>query len=349
MEHNSTILAVDDEQIGRELIEALLIGRGYNLVFAKDGTEALEKASQIVPDLILLDVMMPGMDGFEVCRRLRTDPLLAEVPIIMVTALGDRDSRLRGIESGVDDFITKPFDQVELRARVQTITRLSQNRRRALEALRKNMAETEHLLLNILPKPIAERLKQDQGVIADRFDEVTILFADIVGFTKFAVHASPTELVALLNEIFSVFDRLTERYGLEKIKTIGDKYMVAGGLPTPRRDHVEAIAEIALDMQHEVALYNQRNNRQFSIRIGINTGPVVAGVIGVKKFIYDLWGDTVNLASRMETQGVEGRIQVTEATYNHLQDKYLFEKRGMIQVRNRGEIDTYFLRGRKTE
>ncbi|HBL61530.1 MAG TPA: hypothetical protein DDZ80_24835 [Cyanobacteria bacterium UBA8803] len=207
--------------------------------------------------------------------------------------------------------------------------------------------KSEHLLLNILPKPIADRLKQNHETIADSFSEVTVLFADIVGFTQLSTQISPTELVNLLNDIFSAFDRLTETYSLEKIKTIGDAYMVASGLPVPRSDHAEAIAEMALGMQQEVKRFNERHNAGLSIRIGINTGPVVAGVIGTKKFIYDLWGDAVNTASRMESHGLAGSIQVTASTYNHLRDKYVFENRGLIPVKGKGEMMAYLLIGSK--
>ena len=347
MEHESTILIVDDEQVGRDILHAMLVGRGYKLAFAHDGKDAIAKAAELAPDLILLDVMMPGIDGFEVCRRLRADPGLVEVPVIMVTTLNDRDSRLQGIEAGADDFVSKPFDKLELQARIRTITRLNRKRKRVMEALQDNMAKTECLLLNILPGPIAERLKKNPGIIADRFDDVTVLFADIVGFTKLTNQIPPAELVALLNEVFSSFDELTERYGLEKIKTIGDKYMVAGGLPIPRPDHAEAIAEMALDMKDQMVRFNAQNDRSFRLRIGINTGPVIAGVIGVRKFIYDLWGDTVNIASRMETYGLVGYIQVTAATRERLQDKYVFERRGKVRVKNGGEVDSSLLMGRK--
>jgi len=349
MMQNSTILIIDDEAGVRETLESLLMGEGYNLAFASDGAEALAKATELIPDLILLDVMMPDMDGFEVCQHLRAGPLLAEVPIIMVTVLDDRDSRLQGIEAGADDFVSKPFDRIELRARVRMTIQLNRKRKRALEALQKQMKETERLLLNILPKPIAERLKQGSGIVADRFDEVTVLFADIVGFTRLAAQRSPTELVAWLNEIFSSFDELVEQYGVEKIKTIGDKYMVAEGLPAPRPDHAEAVAEMALDMKDEIALFNKKNDMSFDMRMGINTGPVVAGVIGAKKFIYDLWGDTVNIASRMETHGLAGHIQVTEATHRRLRGRYLLKERGVINVKNTEAMVTYFLVGRKLD
>lgn len=207
--------------------------------------------------------------------------------------------------------------------------------------------KVERLLLNILPQPIAERLNQEQSIIADSFAEVTIMFADIVNFTPIAARLSAPEVVNLLNKIFSAFDQLAERHGLEKIKTIGDAYMVVGGLPTPRADHAEAVAEMALDMQEEIARLNREINESFSIRIGINTGPVVAGVIGLKKFIYDLWGDAVNTASRMESHGLANCIQVSQTTYKLLRDKYLFQERGAIHVKGKGEMLTYLLTGRK--
>jgi adenylate cyclase len=222
------------------------------------------------------------------------------------------------------------------------------DRKRFESALRLQQAKAEELLLNILPPSIAEKLKQNSGAIADSFPEVTVLFADIVNFTQLAARMSPTELVNLLNQIFSAFDRLAERHGLEKIKTIGDAYMAVGGVPLPRPDHAEAIAEMALDMQTAIAQLNLEQHEVFPIRIGINTGPVVAGVIGIKKFIYDLWGDTVNIASRMESEGLAGCIQVTTSTYQRLKDQYLFIERGEIPVKGRGVMQTYLLVGRKT-
>lgn len=207
--------------------------------------------------------------------------------------------------------------------------------------------KSERLLLNILPQAIAEQLKEKPSHIADGFAEVTILFADIVGFTQLSERLSPTQVVNLLNEIFSAFDRLTEEYGLEKIKTIGDAYMVVGGIPMPRSDHAEAIAAMALDMRKEVARFNLNHSTAINIRIGINTGPVVAGVIGTKKFIYDLWGDAVNTASRMESHGLAGCIQITQSTYERLKDGYLIQERGRIPIKGKGEMTTYLLIGEK--
>ena len=217
----------------------------------------------------------------------------------------------------------------------------------ALRALAVEQAKSERLLLNILPAPIAQQLKEEERTIADNFAEVTVMFADIVGFTELASQTRPIELVEILNVIFSEFDQLTEEHGLEKIKTIGDAYMVVGGLPVQKPNHAEAIAAMALDMQDRITEFCKDTGKALSIRIGINTGPVIAGIIGTKKFIYDLWGDTVNIASRMESHGIPGSIQVTEATYKRLRKEYLFEERGPIQVKGKGKMNCYLLKGKK--
>lgn len=225
--------------------------------------------------------------------------------------------------------------------------------RRQMEVAYQQLAieqeQSERLLLNILPQSIAHRLKQSSGTLAEHFSEASVLFADIVGFTELSTKIPPTEMVELLNKIFSLFDQLAEKHDLEKIKTIGDAYMVVSGLPMPRQDHALAIADMALDMQQELAKFNVENNQNFQIRIGINTGPVVAGVIGLKKFIYDLWGDTVNIASRMESHGIPGSIQVTCETYELLKNHYNFVERGIIHVKGRGDMKTYFLKGKFSE
>lgn len=225
--------------------------------------------------------------------------------------------------------------------------------RRQLEVAYHRITEeqerSEKLLLNILPHTIAQRLKQqtEYMAIADSFSHAGVLFADIVGFTALSTRISPPELVQLLNEIFSEFDRLAEFHGLEKIKTIGDAYMVVSGLPETRDDFAEAIADMALDMRDALANFNQQHHLEdypnFSMRVGIAIGPVVAGVIGLKKFIYDLWGDTVNLASRMESHGLPDAIQVTQETYNLLQDQYHFTYRGEIEIKGKGKTPTYLL------
>ncbi len=208
--------------------------------------------------------------------------------------------------------------------------------------LRAEQKKSEQLLLNILPGCIADQLKESDQSIADSFSNVTVLFADIVGFTEISSTASPVELVELLNHIFSVFDQLSQQYGLEKIKTIGDAYMVVGGLPQPQQKHAQAIADMALAMQAHAEKFTFRG-QAIALRIGINTGAVIAGVIGRKKFSYDLWGDTVNVASRMESSGMPGKIQVTETTYQLLKDQYQFVDRGLVPIKGKGELMTYWL------
>ena len=209
--------------------------------------------------------------------------------------------------------------------------------------------KSERLLLNVLPASIAARLKQTEAVIADGFPEVTVMFADLVDFTRRSERIRPEQLVENLNDLFSVFDQLARERGLEKIKTIGDAYMVVGGLPDPRPDHADAVADMALAMRAEVAGRCDPSGQPLAVRIGIDTGPVVAGVIGTSKFSYDLWGDTVNTASRMESHGVPDCIQVTARTYQRLRDRYRFERRGPIQVKGKGEVLTYLLEGRVQE
>ena len=203
----------------------------------------------------------------------------------------------------------------------------------------------EGLLLNTLPAPIARRLQAGEQVIAERFDEVTVLFADIVGFTPLAAAMSPEALVRLLGRVFTEFDNLSDTLGLEKIKTIGDAYMVVAGVPTPRTDHREAMAEMALGILRAVERVNLVLGTHLAVRVGMFSGSVVAGIIGVRKFAYDLWGATVNVASRMESQGVRGKIHVHESTYLALRGRYRFERRGIIEVKGLGAMPTYFLLG----
>jgi adenylate cyclase len=214
-------------------------------------------------------------------------------------------------------------------------------------AIERERQRSEALLLNILPREITEVLKTRSGTIAQRYPEASILFADIVGFTTLSAQMGAEEMVELLNETFSYFDSLVERYDLEKIRTIGDNYMVVAGVPRPCPDHAESLASMALGMQAYAAAPPSSGRSRPRLRIGISTGPVVAGVIGVKKFQFDVWGDAVNAASRMESQGLPGEIQVTRATYELIKDRFVCDPRGRIPVKGMGQMETWFLRGRR--
>jgi adenylate cyclase len=343
-----SILVVDDTLDIRQMLADQLSMYGHTVTEAADGREALELIHGQPFDLILLDLKMPDVDGFAVLECVKTDPALRHIPIIVISGADDLKNMVRSIELGAEDFLSKPFEPAILTARVHASLerkRLRDNERAYLHVIEQERTTSERLLLNILPKPIADRLRQERRLIVDRFPEVTVLFADIVGFTELTAHVSPEELIGWLNDIFSTFDELVDKYRLEKIKTIGDTYMAAAGLPTPRPDHVQAAAHLALAMRDLVAGLTTPIGEPLQLRIGLDTGPVVAGVIGNAKFNYDLWGDAVNTASRMESLGLPAHIQVTPAVFERLKDRFQIEERGLIAVKGKGEMKTYWLLG----
>lgn len=265
--------------------------------------------------------------------------------VALVALAGLLDSRISGLD--VPPAMVVVFFVLNISALSALVYLLLQYFIRGLErtraALEAEQEKSERLLLNVLPEPIAPRLKQGERLIADAFEEVTVLFGDIVDFTPMSDRMAPEQVVEMLNEIFSAFDQLVEQRGLEKIKTIGDAYMAVAGVPIPRSDHAEAAAEMALCMRDVAVAHHVK------IRIGIDSGPVVAGVIGTKKFSYDLWGDTVNTASRMESHGLPGQIQVTPRLYRRLKDTYRFQPRGPLEVKGKGWIEPYLLVGRTAD
>ena len=350
--YQGSILVVDDNEMIRDPLTLLLEMQGHTIMEASNGIEALEMARRHDYDLILLDIMMPEMDGYEVLSHLKADIDLRHIPVVVLSAVDAMESVVRCIKLGAEDYLFKPFDKVLLKARVNASLQKKVWRDQEKAYLRQIEVEREksdNLLLNILPEPISERLKKGEEIIADYFEDATVLFADIVGFTEMASDLSAKEVVGMLNELFSAFDQLAERYELEKIKTIGDAYMAVSGLPTPRFDHAAAVAEMALAMQLELARFNENGRlpQLLDMRIGVSSGPVMAGVIGKKKFAYDLWGDTVNMASRMESHGMKNHIQVSETTYRQLQDKFELTSRGEIEIKGKGKMLVYILQGKK--
>ena len=295
---------------------------------------------------------MPIMDGFQVMASLREIETSGYLPVLVITA--QPEEKLRALKSGARDFISKPFNLAEVLVRVQNLLEvrlLNLQTKSLFEQVVAEQRVSEHLLNNVLPEVIVKRLKQQpefqadnlSKVIADTFPEVTVLFADIVGFTKFAETVSARVLVDVLNEIFTKFDNITDHRGLEKIKTIGDSYMAAAGLPLPMHNHAEQAAHAAFDMLEAMERFNQKNDYKFEIRVGMNSGSVVAGVIGVRKFLYDIWGDVVNTASRMESQGVPGKIQITDSTQIRLGQRFITQNMGYKDIAGKGAVNTWFL------
>jgi class 3 adenylate cyclase len=348
--HSGNLLVVDDDSMNREMLARRLQRSGFNITTAENGRVALELLKQRAFDLVLLDIIMPELNGFHTLEFIKADPHLRHLPVIMLTALDEVDSTVRCIEAGAEDYVPKPFNTIILHARINASLekkRLRDQEQAYLSELQAERAKSDRLLLNVLPTAIADRLKQGERTIVDSFREATVVFADIVGFTSFSANIAPSRTVQLLNDLFSGFDKLAETYELEKIKTIGDSYMVVGGVPIPRPEHAERCALMALDMLEVLNHFNRRHSLNLDIRVGINSGPVVAGIIGMRKFSYDLWGDTVNVASRMESHSLPGMIQVSPSTHALLADKFILEERGQIDVKSRGFMATYRLVGRK--
>ena len=324
--------------------------------FCREAEAALAAVAAFMPSVILQDLVMPGTDGLDMVRRFREVPATARVPVIVLSAKEEAVVKARLLEAGANDYLVKLPDPVELVARIRVHSdayhRLLE-RDAAFEALERSLADLEHerqkserLLLNVLPAQVAERLKNGESAIAESFDCVTVLFADLCGFTTFSQRVDARHLVDLLDEIFSAFDDLARAHGVEKIKTIGDAYMAVAGLPVPRVDHATAVAEMALGMHEAFHRVVGPRGLPLDLRIGVHSGPVAAGVIGRHKFSYDLWGDTVNLASRMESHGEPARIHVSRATRDLLGGAFHFADRGEIDVKGKGPMRTFFLLGR---
>jgi class 3 adenylate cyclase len=283
-------------------------------------------------------MMMPGLSGFEVLCRLKADAGTRHLPIIMISALDELDSTVRCIAAGAEDYLPKPFNRVVLRARVGA----SLEKKGLLDELRVEKERSEALLLNILPR--SDRMRRGEQVIADRIPEATVLFSDLVDFTSISASLAPEETVKLLGVLFSEFDNLAIRHGLETIKTIGDGYMVTGGIQGGPPERAIAVAEMALSMLDATNAASRDIDRKLQLRIGIHTGgPIVAGVLGTHKIAYDVWGDAVNTAKRMETYGLPGHVHVSAATRKALGNAFRFEPRGSIDIKGKGPMETYFL------
>ncbi len=344
------ILVVDDLETDRDLLARQLVNDGHTVSCADGGLQALAMADREPIDVILLDLMMPDLNGFEVLARLKADGRTESIPVIMISAYDEQEKAIQCLEIGAEDYLAKPVNVVLLRVRINSCIerKHAQDREKTyLAQIGLEKKNSEELLLNILPSQIIKRINAGEKLIADSFEAVTVLFSDLVNFTALSSQMEASELIKDLNSLFSRFDSLAKELGVEKVKTIGDAYMLVAGIPDPMPGHMEACADMAIGMIAALEEINPTLSKPFKIRIGLHTGPVVAGIIGHHTYVYDVWGTTVNHASRYESYSLPGHIHISEQLARPLMDKFDCQSRGVLEMRSIGEVETFFLKGRR--
>jgi adenylate cyclase len=345
------ILIVDDNEDNRYTLRLLLESDGHERVIdASGGNEAIALLEREKFSLVLLDLMMPDLNGDEVLKIIKANPDSRDLPVVMISADTDTEKVSKCIELGADDYLAKPFNPIILRARIASALRRQSLRALETEYLGKieqAKKHSENLLRNMLPPEIAARLRNGESNIADHFEDITVIFADIVGFGKMTARMKAFEIVGCLNQLFSEFDRLADDRGVEKIKTIGDNYMAIAGLPTPRSGHARIATKLALDMIVATGRLQSRLPVPLSIRVGLHSGSVMAGVIGTHKFAYDVWGDTVNIAARVEAASHPNRVLVSAVTAKMLGADFELDGPHNIDTKEARVIETFFVTQRQ--
>ena len=349
MNDNKTrILIVEDEKIIGLDIKNNLEHAGYEIIqIVNTGESAIDLAGELRPALVLMDIMLGGgISGIEAADSIRRK---YNIPVVYLTALSDEETLHKAKVTEPYGYIPKPFDKKGLHTAIEMalykhkVDSLLQLKTRELE---EEKHKTEQLLLNILPAGIINELKQKGTVDPRFFESISILFSNFHDFSSISQKLEPSKLIGELNEIYFKFDSLVQNAGIEKLKTIGDTYMIGGGLPVETNDHAEIIIETALAMIDYMNWRNKKTKLDWKLRIGINSGQVIAGIVGTHKFTYDVWGDTVNIASRMENHSEPGRINISGSTYQIVNEKYKCEFRGKLHAKGKGEIDMYFVNGK---
>ncbi len=336
----SRILIVDDIEENLKVLTDTLVRDGYHPLQAKSGERAVQIAKAALPDLILLDIRMPGMDGFETIAVLKADEATKDIPVIFISALNQVEDKVQGFKSGAVDYVSKPFQKEEVLARVSTHLNLRKAQRQVEEERRKS----DKLLLSMLPEAVADELKEKGYSEPQSFDAVSILFSDIVDFTRLAATFEPKKLIAELNDIFTHFDTIMSSHGCERIKTIGDAYFAVAGIPEPLPDHAFALVTAARQMIDFLKARRDSGGAPWNVRIGIHSGPAVAGIVGTEKYLYDVFGDSVNIASRMEGLSEPGRINISSATKALLAGRFELETRPAIEVKGKGPMDMFLVK-----
>jgi adenylate cyclase len=341
------ILIVDDNDDDRYTLQLLLENEGHSRIsIAADPREAIALLEKEKFSLILLDMMMPEMTGDQVLKIIKDNPDTRDTPVVMLSADSDTETVSKCIAIGADDYLPKPFNSTILRARIASALR--KHSLRALESdylvkLEQEKRHSEDLLRNVLPPEIVVRLRNGESNIADHFDDATILFTDVVGFTKITARMRAYEIVGCMNRLFSEFDMLAENVRVEKIRTFGDSYMAVAGIPTPRAGHAAVATKLALDMVAATERLRSSLPTAFSIRVGIHSGPVMAGVIGTRKFVYDVWGDTVNIAARLEAASRPNQVLVSAATAKKIEGEFTLDGPHVIETKEQRQIEAYFV------
>lgn len=344
------ILVIDDDPIQRKIIEHIIEDLERNIIVSRatNGKEALDLIEQSTPNLIITDWDMPQMNGIEFCKQIHLDKELDHIPVIMCTGINTTSEHLKtAFESGVADFIRKPIDKMELLSRVNSMIRLSesyQTIKAQKEKIEEEKEKSDKLLLNILPRKVAKELKENGIYEPELFDNVTVFYSDIVDFTQLTLEIRPKDLFRELNDIISGFDEIMEKHNCERIKTVGDAYIAVCGMPIPNENHAENIINASIDVIQFLRDRNLKYAHIWEIRVGIDTGKIVGGIIGAKKYIYDIFGDPINMASRLESTSEIMRIHVSETTYNLAKDKFNFDVEKPHNIKGKGKMKMFFVR-----
>jgi CheY-like chemotaxis protein/class 3 adenylate cyclase len=341
-----SLLVVDDSETNRDILSRRLQRQGYTVAAAEHGHEALQMIQAHPFDLVLLDVMMPGMNGYEVLRRLKADAALRHIPVIMISALDEIDSVVRCIDLGAEDYLPKPFNPVLLQARIGACLEKKRLRDREVLYLQQIEAEkkrSDELLRVILPDPIVEELKATNTVRPRMYENVAVLFCDVVGFTPYCEQRQPEEVLASLQQQTEVYEELTMRHGIQKIRTIGDDFLATAGLLYAAENPVLDCVKCGLDM----IVAAERLPAQWNVRVGIHVGPVMAGVVGHRQYMFDLFGDTVNTAKRVESYGANGAVNVSEKAWEQIADHCNAASLGLTMVKGKGPMELFQVLGLK--
>jgi len=358
-EHPLRVLLVDDQRMVGEAVRRMLLGHTPEIEFkfCSDAAAAVGVANEFGPTLILQDLIMPGVEGLDMVRAFRANASTAPVPIIVLSSKEEAATKAESFAAGANDYIVKLPDKIELLARIEHHSAAFVNRLQRDEAYEKLSAllgqvseekqKSETLLLNILPEAVATELKESGNVRAMGFELAGVLFADFCNFTALSHTMTADELVSELNECFTAFDRITMAHGVEKLKTIGDGYLCVSGIPEPRPEALPALARVGLEIRDYIAARRREKMaagmQYWDVRVGLHCGPLVAGVVGLRKFAYDVWGDTVNTASRMESAGAPGRVNISSEFRAQMPESAMCEARGLIAVKGKGDVEMFFL------